>query len=150
MISKKTDFHAEIDPHKWYITNNICTMSDSNIFYTYPMVIHIICWHLFVFLLTKIQKIEFTCIFHQTVRKSWICIRLQWDHSERSQIRWQWAWVFRNREILLTINIISFGIIFPWWTVVDKNPQFVKTKICQHIWPNIISWNKKYYLSALL
>ena len=36
----KKVFHAEIDPHKSNTINNICTMSDSNIFYTYPMVIH--------------------------------------------------------------------------------------------------------------
>ena len=77
---------------------------------------------------------ELTCVFNQIVRKSWICMRLQSDRSERSQVRWQWAWVFRNREtlnlsILLTINRLSFGIIFPWWTVVDKNSKLVKIHI---------------------
>ena len=94
------------------------------LFILYVDIYSYFCWQ-------KYKNHEFTCIFHQTVRKSWICIRLQWDHSERSQIRWQWAWVFRNREtlnlsILLTINIISFWTIFPWWTVVDKNSKLVK------------------------
>ena len=40
---RKTDFHAEIDLHKWDTVNNICPVCDSNIFYTYPMVIHIVC-----------------------------------------------------------------------------------------------------------
>ena len=63
------------------------------------------------FLLTKIPKYrELTRVFNETVRKLWICTRLQSDYSERSQVRWQWAWVFRNHEtlnlsILLTINI---------------------------------------------
>ena len=40
---QKNVFHAENDPHKWNIVNNMCTMSDSNIFYTYTMIIHTVC-----------------------------------------------------------------------------------------------------------
>ena len=80
-ISGKTVFHAENDSHMWNIVSSICTMFDWNIFYTYTMIIHIVCWHLLVFRWQKYPNIvswhassikpsesyEFAHIFNQTV-----------------------------------------------------------------------------------
>ena len=86
----------------------------------------------------------FICIFvDKNTEKSWICMRFQSDRPKivnlhASSIRPFWALdrltmslVLQNREtlnlsILLTINIFSLWIIFPWWTVVDKNSKLVK------------------------
>ena len=131
-------------------------MFDWNIFYTYRMIIHIVCWHLFVFSLTKIPKYrELTCVFNQTVRKLWICTHLQSDCSERSQVTWHWGWVFRNHEtlnlsILLTINMENTSMVNCCWQKFKfcENTWNVKNQnFCQHIW-HCTTWINNYCLST--
>ena len=142
-VVDKNSIHQKYMISKKLVSMQKLTHTESTIYYVqcliqtysthimYTMVIHIcyhshFCWQKYTNIVnwpassTRSSENPEFCFFNRTVLRA---------HRSVGNER-----VFRNREtlnlsILLTINIISFWIILPWWTVVDKNQNFVKIHV---------------------
>ena len=142
-VVDKNSIHQKYMISKKLVSMQKLTHTESTIYYVqcliqtysthimYTMVIHTcicyhshFCWQKYTNIVNwpasstrSSENREFAYVFSRTVLRA---------HRSVGNER-----VFRNREtlnlsILLTINIISFWIILPWRTVVDKNSKCVK------------------------